>query len=258
MLNFIKKQIGEALVANGYILQPIGKDYPFDPDMEAAFRESYQRNKQYTMTSIERMYGMYKASEYILENKVEGAFVECGVWRGGSTMMGMDVVLAKNITDREFWMFDTFEGMSEPTEKDIMHSGLDAKKEWERLRESQEKESSDWCLASLDEVVRNVLKTGYPKDKIIPVQGKVEDTIPGKIPEKIALLRLDTDWYESTRHELEHLFPRLSVGGILIIDDYGCWQGAREAVDEYFSKQSSKIFFQRTDYTGRMAVKIQD
>ena len=72
------------------------------------------------------------------------------------------------------------------------------------------------------------------------------------MPERIALLRIDTDWYESTRHELVHLYPRLSPGGVLIIDDYGHWQGARKAVDEYFQ---AGLFLNHIDYTGRLAIK---
>ena len=112
-----------------------------------------------------------------------------------------------------------------------------------------------WAYAGLEEVRRNVLSTGYPEDRIAFIQGKVEDTIPGTIPEKIALLRLDTDWYESTRHELTHLYPLLSSSGILIIDDYGHWQGARRAVDEYLGAMPAPTYLHRIDYTGRLALK---
>jgi O-methyltransferase len=99
--------------------------------------------------------------------------------------------------------------------------------------------------------------TGYDKQKVHFHQGKVELTIPAAAPDQIALLRLDTDWYESTRHELEHLYPRLSPGGILIIDDYGHWSGARKATDEYIEKYAPSLFLARIDYTGRIAVKTQ-
>jgi hypothetical protein len=98
--------------------------------------------------------------------------------------------------------------------------------------------------------------TGYPSNKIHFIKGPVEETIPRQMPSpSIALLRLDTDWYESTKHELIHLFPRLSAGGILIIDDYGHWAGARQAVDEYFAGLPEKYFFHRIDYSGRLIVK---
>ena len=87
------------------------------------------------------------------------------------------------------------------------------------------------------------------------MRGPVEQTIPATVPGQLALLRLDTDWYESTRHELEHLYPALETGGVLIVDDYGHWDGAARAVDEYFARQGSPLLLTRTDYTGRMAVK---
>jgi O-methyltransferase len=108
----------------------------------------------------------------------------------------------------------------------------------------------------LDIVMEAIESTAYPSEKVHYIKGMVEQTIPEFVPKKIALLRLDTDWYESTKHELEHLFPRLSKGGVLIIDDYGHWQGARKAVEEYLKKNDVKILLNRIDYTGRMGVKI--
>ena len=86
----------------------------------------------------------------------------------------------------------------------------------------------------------------------------MEDTIPKKAPQMISLLRLDTDWYESTRHELIHLFPRIAPFGVIIIDDYGHWQGVREAVDEYIRENNIKILLNRVDYTGRIGVVIPE
>lgn len=96
----------------------------------------------------------------------------------------------------------------------------------------------------------------YPSEHIHFIKGKAEDTIPRHAPRQIALLRLDTDWYESTKHELEHLFHRLSPGGVIIIDDYGFWKGARKAVNEYFLDNNIAILLTRMDETGRMAIKI--
>jgi hypothetical protein len=117
-------------------------------------------------------------------------------------------------------------------------------------------QTEKWCYASIEDVRQNILSTGYPEEKIYLVKGKVEHTIPKILPEKLSLLRLDTDWYESTKHELIHLCPQLSPEGILIIDDYGHWQGARKAVDEYFAEQNRKIYLHRIDYTGRIAVGV--
>ena len=157
-------------------------------------------------------------------------------------------------TQRTLWMYDTYEGMTDPTDADKVHYGNDAKELMKTARQDEKPENSlILAAASLEVVQNNMRSTGYPVDRIRYVKGPVEETIPGSLPDRIALLRIDTDWYESTRHELVHLYPRLSSGGILIIDDYGHWQGARKAVDEYF--QGSGPFLNRIDYTGRLAVK---
>jgi O-methyltransferase len=151
---------------------------------------------------------------------------------------------------RNLYLFDTFEGMSEPTAKDIDYSGKHAS---QVLSEDHGFRCADAPLAG----VRTVLhETGYPKEQIHFVQGKVEQTIPRNAPDSIALLRLDTDWFESTAHELVHLFPRLSRGGVIIVDDYGHWKGSRQACDEYFKQNQIPILLNRVDYTGRMALKL--
>jgi hypothetical protein len=141
--------------------------------------------------------------------------------------------------------------MSEPTAEDRSHTGESAEAQLARTARGQ----GVWCEAGLDDVQANLWSTGYPRDKLHFIQGKVEDTIPARIPGAIALLRLDTDWYESTRHELLHLYPRLVSGGVMVIDDYGHWQGARQAVDEYFAAGEVPHFLHRVDYTARLLVK---
>ena len=158
-------------------------------------------------------------------------------------------------TKTQLYLYDTYEGMSEPT---LMDKSIDGRSADEQLAAANKDEATSvWCYSTLEEVEQNVLSTGYPAANLHFVKGKVEDTIPQTMPDKIALLRLDTDWYESTKHELIHLFPRLVVGGILIIDDYGHWEGCRKAVDEYFAEHKTQIFLSRIDYTGRIAVKTQ-
>lgn len=217
-------------------------------------RHVLQLVKDYTAASVERTVGVINAVQYVVDNRIPGAIVECGVWRGGSMMAAIHTLLNRKDASRDVYLFDTFEGMSEPTEKDVMFDGQKAS---ELLSASERKEGviSYWCVAGIEDVTRNVLSTGYPKEKLHLIKGKVEDTIPKHAPDQIALLRLDTDWYESTAHELEHLYPRLVPNGVLIIDDYGHWQGAREAVDEYFAKQPFKPLLNRQDYTGRLLVK---
>ena len=170
-------------------------------------------------------------------------------------MMAVAKTLVRLKATRELYLFDTFEGMSEPTDADRDLSGTLAS---ERLAEEDKETSWSWAYGPLDEVKQNLSKVEYDKENIVFVKGKVEDTIPDKAPAQISLLRLDTDWYESTYHELQHLYPRLSVGGVVIIDDYGHWQGARRAVDQYIEENRLKVLLNRIDYTGRICVKIED
>ena len=156
-------------------------------------------------------------------------------------MMSALTLLENKDTSRNLYLYDTFEGMTKPGDQD----GEAEKKEWQE--KSTGIDSSTWCYAGEDEVKQYVLSTGYPSDQFNFIKGKVEDTIPDSMPDQIALLRLDTDWYASTKHELIHLYPILQSGGVLIIDDYGAWKGARHATDEYFE---NKVLLQRIDWTG--------
>jgi hypothetical protein len=160
-----------------------------------------------------------------------------------------------NSLDKDLYLFDTYEGMPKPGDEDISHLGIPAYENFWATKIS-DKDSSSWCYASLEDVQSALNSTGYIREKIHFIKGKVETTIPDNAPDKISLLRLDTDWYESTKHELKHLYPRLVKWGILIIDDYGHWKGAKKAVDEYIKEFNLQIFLNRIDYTGRLAVKI--
>jgi hypothetical protein len=209
---------------------------------------------RYTMTSTERLYTLIQAVKYISTNNIDGDIVECGVWKGGSMMAIAKTFIDLGDESRNLYLFDTFSGMTEPSDKDIDFRGINAST---LLQESEkEDEKSVWCYASLELVKEVMSKTGYDNRKIHFIKGKVEETIPSHAPDCISLLRLDTDWYESTRHELIHLFPRLSKNGVLIIDDYGHWKGSKLATDEYFSQNNIKIFLNRIDNTGRVAVKL--
>lgn len=224
-------------------------------DEFSEFMDIYTLCKNYSMTSIERMYSLYKSVEYIVKNNIPGDFVECGVWRGGSSMVIAMALIHFNATNRNIYLFDTFEGMTDPTDKDIDKYGATAQKQFHLLKKKGV-DCGKWCYASLDDVRKNMEGTGYPADNIRYVKGRVEETLPAFIPAgDISLLRLDTDWYESTKHELINLYPKLVVGGVLIIDDYGYWLGAKLAVDEYFSANKF-ILLNRIDCTGRVGIKI--
>ena len=223
------------------------------PDVDPAAADTIRRVEPYTMTSPERVFGLIQALRYVVSAGIPGAVVECGVWRGGSMMASALTLIDRGNADRELFLFDTYEGMSSPTEADRDWRGGGAIKTFERTRRGAD--SSSWCYASLEDVRANLGRTEYDPRLVHFVKGKVEDTIPDQAPDQIAVLRLDTDWYESTRHELTHLYPRLSRGGVLIIDDYGHWEGARRATDEFLSSSGTHLLLNRLDYTGRIAVK---
>ncbi len=220
-------------------------------DLDADEKTILQKAQSFTMTSLDRQASLVNAVKYISAQKIGGDIVECGVWRGGSMMIAALKLLALEGGQRSLFLYDTYEGMPPPTGFDKRFDGVTA----QHQLDSTPKGEGTWCYAGLDDVRQNLWSTGYPKEKLHFVQGKVEETIPGVVPDRIALLRLDTDWYESTVHELEHLYPRLQPGGILILDDYGHWQGARKAVDEYFAGKQLRVFLHRIDFTGRMLVK---
>lgn len=223
-------------------------------DISKSDNEILRSVKNYTMTSPERVFAVLEATRYVINKKLPGSIVECGVWRGG-TMMAIAQLLQLYIHfDKDLYLFDTFEGMPAPGDSDTDFRGRKAKSMF--LAKKRTDNSSDWCYASLSEVKENLESTGYPVGKIHYIAGKVEDTIPDQAPDEISILRLDTDWYESTRHELIHLYPRLVNGGVLIIDDYGHWEGARKAVDEYFVNNGISLFLNRIDYSGRLTIKI--
>ena len=227
----------------------------FPKDMDKEFREIYEECNDYTMTSIESMYALYKAVEYIVHQKVPGDFVECGVWKGGSAMIIARTLLKLNEKGRKIYLYDTFTGMTKPTDKDKKISDSSPTINiWEK---KQKNGYNEWNFSPINEVEENMLSTKYLRENIIFVKGRVENTIPSVVPAQIALLRLDTDWYESTYHELNHLFPLLSDRGVLIIDDYGHFAGAKEAVDEYFKENNITMLLDRIFYSCRIGIKLE-
>jgi hypothetical protein len=221
-------------------------------NLEPEFLALYEQCRQYTMTSWERLYALYRSVQYTVENRIPGDLVECGVWRGGSMKLVAHVLQSLGDTNRTLFLYDTFEGMTEPDPAfDIDFSGNEAVNDWREVQRRGVK----WAYAPVEEVQEVIASSGYPMEKVKLVKGRVEETIPETIPASIALLRLDTDWYSSTKHEMEHLYPKLSPQGILILDDYGHYQGARRGVDEYLSKLDQKPLLQRVDYSCHLAVK---
>ena len=223
----------------------------YPPDFSPADIALCERVKRLTMTSPERINALAQAVANVVANGLPGAFVECGVWRGGSMAAAALTLQSLGDTSRDLYLFDTFEGMTEPAERDRSYSGMSAQSVLSGA--ARKAGRNHWCIASIEDVTENMRATGYPMERVHLVKGSVERTIPQSAPETIALLRLDTDWYSSTKHELEHLYPRLVEGGVLIVDDYGEWAGARKAVDDYFSGQP--VWLHYVTHTVRLMVK---
>ena len=227
-----------------YVLPP-----PLPADYDDATVATIKRVRKHTMTSPARLNALIDATEHVVANRIPGAIVECGVWKGGS-MMAVALTLQRlGATDRELVLFDTFTGMTEPTPEDAdsPYDGYSLYAMWKRR--------TNWIGVPAEEVRAAMLSTGYPADRITLVEGPVETTVPARAPEQIALLRLDTDWYASTKHEMEHLYPRLAPGGVLVLDDYGHYAGARRAVDEALAGRDEHLLLHRIDYTGRIAIR---
>lgn len=190
------------------------------------FQQIYQLCSPFTMTSLKKMERLYESVVYLNENNIYGSYVECGVYKGGS-IMNMALTQLNYIKMVHIYLYDTFEGMTPQGDFDVNHKGVPAA----RILKNPSKR----CICSLEDVKKNLSLTGYPKEFLHYRKGDVAVTLKQMVPEKISLLRLDTDWYESTKIELEVLYPLLVKGGILILDDYGYWRGARKAADDYFS-----------------------
>ena len=243
--NFIRRWDGRLRkYADRYLNR---SDLEKDKEFQDLYSKVGTRKSKYTLTSMERCYSLYKAIQYITKGNILGDIVECGVWRGGSAMLAALTLIKSQQTHRKIYLYDTYEGMPEPTDKDIDIHGVPYRLLWKKEKE--------FLSVSLDEVKKNIFSTGYPKENIIFVKGMVQDTIPNTVPKQIALLRLDTDLYESTYHELFHLYPKTTSQGVIIIDDYGHFQGSQEATEKYLSQNPQKVLLHRIDYSCRVWIK---
>lgn len=208
--------------------------------------------RPYTMTSAERLWSLITAVTYVVDEQLPGDFAECGVWRGGSIMAMAQQLMRLGVTDRRIWLYDTFAGMTAPTMEDVVAVTGESAAHMMSTTEIGDG-NNVWAQASRADVEANLASTGYPTENFVLVEGDVAQTLRQSVPSEVSLLRLDTDWYESTKIGLEVLYPRLVVGGVCILDDYGHWEGARKAVDEYFA--GHRPFMHPIDYSGRVFVK---
>jgi len=248
MIKIFKKFIQFFFKIFGYKISRIDTNFKDDYQFLGLLKEI----RPYTMTSEDRIYSLYLSINYIIKNKILGDFVECGVWKGGSMMLAAKL-LKHNKSDRLIYLYDTFEGMSVPGQYDFASNVKKIKQNHAEVLLKKNKKLL--CLANIDEVKKNLNSTGYTNDHIRFFKGDVKQTLNQNLPDKIALLRLDTDWYESTKIELEKLFPKLTPGGILIIDDYKSWEGCKKAVDEYFENRKD-VYFHQIDDQAILGIKL--
>tara|TARA_B110000196_G_scaffold152362_1_gene131231 strand:- start:856 stop:1632 length:777 start_codon:yes stop_codon:yes gene_type:complete len=249
LLKSLLKKINYSLYKN----EPFNFDheYPEATDFE---KQTFEICSKYSMTDHMRMFALMKSIEFIKQHKVSGDFVECGVWKGGNLILFQKFIEKYNL-EKKIYGYDTFEGMSNPEEVDKTFKGESSTKLLKKLYDKGVSRKNNILIAdcSIEEVKKNFQKFSIKKN-LICIKGPVEETLEIKenLPNKISILRLDTDWYSSTKKELEILFPLLEKNGILIIDDYGYWKGARKAVDEYFLNKKVTMF--KIDFTGRMII----
>jgi O-methyltransferase len=246
MISRILKKMGLRNEQSHEINPPKDTNYP---DFERIHLEIIKDIEDFTMTSPERIFALIEAVKYIINHNIVGDIVECGVWKGGSLMAIIQTLIAVNNDSRKVIGFDTFEkGMTESSDLDISIYGSNGKEivqDWEKNNE----------YPTLEFVLKYLLSSGYPARNIKLIKGDIFETLEKEDLKEISLLRLDTDWYNTTKFELEYLYKKVSKGGIIIIDDYGYWKGARKAVDEFISQNNLPILLNRLDDTARLIIK---
>lgn len=234
-----------------------GLEHPTRTGIEQDAVAALNSVKGRTMADETMQYATYSAARYVAQAGIPGAVVECGVWRGGCSMLMALGLMSASDTAREMWLFDTFEGMTSPGNRDtFLATGATADSLLlgsERVGESPS-EWTIWCVADEPDVMQGMAQTGYPRSQIRTIRGPVEDTLFDPLPPQISIARLDTDWYSSTKMEMKMLYDKIAAGGVLILDDYDHWTGAREAVDEFFAERGITPFLIRVGF-GRVHIK---
>jgi len=244
----IKKFINQFLYKLGYVVYKTNYKIPFPVEFSDEEREIISSIENYTMTNRKRIFTLINIFKEINLNNITGDFVECGVWRGGN------IILLQKFNDlfqtnKMIYGYDTFEGMTEAGEFDIDLRSVKSQELLKTTKKINDKKNI-WAYCDVETVNLNISKN-FKEHNIKLIKGDVGKTLLNNqnLPDKISILRLDTDFYDSTKVELEILYPKLSKGGYLIIDDYGHFNGCKKAVDEYF--KNSKMVLHYSDYSCR-------
>jgi hypothetical protein len=203
------------------------------------FSSLYRRVRAHTMCSNARLRGLYRAVQYVVSHEIEGDIVECGSARGGSAAL-MALTLQKLHASRKIWLFDTFDGLPAPTVDDPDFELADL--------------FTGTCVGTLDEV-GELFRRLNVANNVEFVKGLFQQTLPAAPISRIAVLHIDGDWYESVRACLDSLYDQVVPGGVIQLDDYGYWKGARKAVDEFLDQRGIQTPLHRLDYSGRFFIR---
>jgi hypothetical protein len=237
---------------------PLGKSYLrgcFCYDNEAEIKEDLLMVRHHTMTSFERMASLWQQVQYLDRYRVHGALVECGVWKGGAVgLMALAHMRSFQRPTRPLHLFDSFQGIPEP------RADIDGRAaiRFANGRGGGALESTGKLVSMLEDSEQLLGATiAYPRELIHYHRGWFQDTVPrdAEAIGDIALLRLDGDWYESTAICLKYLYSNVVRHGVVVIDDYGHFEGCRRAVDEFLARLTTPILLCHADYTGRYFVK---
>ena len=220
-------------------------------------KTNYEMVKPFTGISKSRAFALMQAVRYVIGNGIPGDFVEFGVARGGSAMLVALTLKELGVQDRDIYLYDLFGTRPKYSEWDVeIDSGKSVRDYYKLVDRGNRQAISNWKFYEKEEVLRVLRATGYPENKIHLIQGDVCETLQELSHNQVAFMRLDTDFYESTKHELRMLYPKLAKNGIAIIDDYGHWHGARKATDEFLEELVPKPLLLFIDNTARQIFKI--
>jgi O-methyltransferase len=203
------------------------------------FASLYRQVRSRTMCSNARLRGLYRSVRYVVNHDIPGDIVECGSAQGGSAAL-MALTLRRLGSQRKLWLFDTFEGLPSPSSQDPDFELADL--------------FTGTCVGTLAEV-GELFQRLEITDNVEFVKGLFQETLPVTSVERIAVLHLDGDWYESVKVCLDCLYDKVVDGGVIQLDDYGYWKGARNAVDEFLERRGIQTRLRRLDYSGRLLIK---
>lgn len=195
--------------------------------------------EKFTMIGDKRLNNIQFCVENVLKNNIAGDLIETGVWEGGATILMRAILKVNGDTNRKVWVADSFQGLPKPN-----ISLYPADVAWQKIGELS------YLSVSLDKVKSNFAHFGLLDSQVIFLKGWFKDSLPTAPIEKLAVLRLDGDLYESTIDALIHLYPKLSIGGYIIIDDYGHWPSCAQAINDYRKLHNIDDVMEKIDYTG--------